>query len=106
MDKPTLYRFKVVLEKGQIERLEIKNYNIKCIFNKNIYIYRLLGFTKFVEKKALDKLLHGQIYSFNPDFEHAKAIVREHADEKKWRAFMHGDYLDYTELKNKLNGWS
>ena len=103
MDKPTLYRFKVDLENGYMERIEIKDYSKIVYYNKIEYRYRLLGSIRVVRTSSLDRYLHEQVHTFNPDFEHAKEIILADIGAKQCKA--HEDYLRYTELKNRLNGW-
>lgn len=103
MDKKPLYRFKLDEEKGQISKLEINDYSEVVWYSKREYRYRLMGSIRDVKSKNLDRFVHDQVHTFNPDFEHARQIMLDDIGTKQCKA--HEDYLKYTEIKNKLNGW-
>ncbi len=101
-----LYRFDFDEETGDITRLQIDEYTLQEWSTGNqFYRFKIKQSIKNCYiKRDLETYKSGRVYSFNPDIEHAKEIIKERISIKRIKA--HEDYLRYTEIVNKLEGWA
>lgn len=100
MEKPSLYRFRFDEDTGVLSADEIKDYSEVVWYGKREYRYKLLGTVRSVRNTSLDRYLHNQVHSFDPDAEHAKGIINENLEIKARKA--KEDYERYTELMSRL----
>lgn len=102
MDKKPLYRFNLDEETGFIKRLEITDYCNVVSYNKREYRYRLNGTVRIVRESSLDRFVHNQVHTFDPDIENARKIMVSDLSIKARKA--QKEYIRYTSLRNKLYG--
>ena len=97
-----LYRFKLNYETGEVTRLEITEYDL-CQWSNGEQYYRwqIMSNVHYCYiNRDLDKYKSKRLYSFNPDFEHAREIIKENISAKRCEA--HEEYLRTTELLEKI----
>lgn len=102
----TLYRFKLDTETGLIDVSEIKDYNIKKDSRFTYYQYRGKSCTNWVKSKNIDKMFCNQVYTFNPDKEHAIKIMFDGLTDKINNAlsiYKKADKLRDNLIHNYLN---
>lgn len=97
-----LYRFKLDEETGEITRLEITDYDLFRWSNgEEYYRWQILSNGHYCYiKKDMDRYKSKRLYSFNPDIEHAREIIKQAINEKRCAA--HEEYLRNTELIEKI----
>lgn len=73
----TLYRFKLDPDTGEITVNEITNYDTKenSSYRGSYYKYRGNSVYNYVKFSNIDRMFCNQVYTFNPNPEHAKQIV-------------------------------
>lgn len=99
-----LYCFKLDTETGEIEKRVITSYTSKKFNdNKEFYSYQRRGNVYHCYVKDLDRFKNDHVYSFEDNYEKAKASILKALDVKRLKA--HNDYLKYTQVKNKIEGW-
>lgn len=102
-----LYRFDFDEETGNVNRVQIDSYSQKrWSTGEEFYRYEeIRGNVKHCYLKSdIDRYKSGRLYSFDPDMEHAKEIIKHTLNVKRAKA--HDDYLRYTEIVNKLEGFA
>ena len=97
-----LYRFKLDEETGEITRLEITDYALSHWNNgEQYYRWQIMSNVHYCYlKKDMDRYKCKRLYTFNPDFEHAREIIKQFISEKRCAA--HEEYLRNTELIEKI----
>lgn len=100
----SLFRFQFDEESGTIERIKIDDY-VECrqINGQLYYKHKLLGVYHYCYLRDLDRYKSKRLYSFDPDYEHAREIIKECIQIKRIK--VHEEYLKFTKIINKLNGW-
>lgn len=100
MNKPLLYRFKFDEESGTIKSEAIEDYKEVIWYDKKEYRYKLLGSVRVVKDWNIDKYIHEQVHSFNPDIDHARRIILDAIEAKYCKAYK--DQSKYKKILRKL----
>lgn len=97
-----LYRFKLNYETGEVTRLEITEYDLCQWANgEQYYRWQIMSNVHYCYiKRDLDKFKSKRLYSFNPDMENAREVIKQFISEKRCAA--HEEYLRTTELIEKI----
>ena len=99
-----LYKFELDPETGVVNQLKIDDYATHYAGRSEYYIYNI-GNQRYYcyPDRDMDCFKNGRVYSFCPDLETAKEMIKNAIQIKRAKA--HGDYLKYTEIVNKMEGW-
>lgn len=97
-----VYRFKLCDFTGKISVTKITVYEEgKWSNTRKYYKYRGTSCVNYFYSDSMDRFKNNQVYSFNPDLEHAREIIRQALEMKANKA--HLDYLKYIDKLEKLN---
>ena len=73
----SIYKFTLIEDTGEIVKTKISQYERKCWSPKDVY-YRYKGKSgvMHIYERQLDQFKNGRVYTFNPDENHAKQIIK------------------------------
>lgn len=88
MDKrDTLYCFKLNKNTGDIDKIEITDYEAgSWTGNKRFYRFKLKSNTFYAFEKELNKFKNDRVYSFSGDMDHAISIITQALITKRDKA--------------------
>lgn len=82
-----IYRFTLDEATGVITRTEIAQYEERHWNNKETYYkYKDRNGVKYIQSYQIDKFKSGRVYTFNPDENHAKQIIKAELLARKDKA--------------------
>ena len=101
----TLYLFKLDAETGEIKCTSIYNYSIKYVSinspcKDDYYRFEMDYHIKYAYRRDLDRYKNYQVYSFDPDINHARKIIFDALNEKSMKAY--DDYKRFSILLSKI----